>query len=110
MSLENNGKSKVVIAKSLEVSKAVEGALKLVGGLEKAVSNHSSIVVKPNFCGGVPGERGSHTSVAVLDALLELLAPYKRRYSSGNQTGALTGLMRFSSLNIHDLARRYGLR
>jgi uncharacterized protein (DUF362 family) len=109
MSSENNGKSRVVIAKSVEVSTAVENALNLVGGLEKAVSNHSSVVIKPNFCGGVPGERGSHTSVSVLEALLELLAPYKKKVFIGEADGSFNWADEvFSSLNIHDLAKRYG--
>ena len=42
-------KTKVVIVKSSDVSRAVEDALNLLGGLERAVSDYPSILVKPNF-------------------------------------------------------------
>jgi len=106
---ENNGNSKVVITKSSEVSKAVERALTLIGGLEKAVSHYPSVVIKPNFCGGVPGERGSHTSITVLQALLELLAPFKKKVYIGEADGSFNWADEvFSALSIHDVAKRYG--
>ena len=109
MSSENEGKSKVVIVKSADASRAVEKALALVGGLEKAVSRYPSIVIKPNFCGGVPGERGSHTSVAVLEALLQILAPFKKKVFIGEADGSFNWADEvFSALNIGELATRYG--
>lgn len=109
MTLENKKKSTVVIAKSSDVSRAVENALNLIGGLEKVVSDYPSILIKPNFCGGVPGERGSHTSVAVLEVLLELLSPFKKKLFIGEADGSFNWADQvFSSLSIHDLAKRYG--
>ena len=109
MTLENNKKSKVVVVKSSEVSRAVENALNLIGGLENIISDYPSILLKPNFCGGVPGERGSHTSVVVLEALLELLSPFKKKVFIGEADGSFNWADQvFSSLSIHDLAKRYG--
>ncbi|MBW1825395.1 MAG: hypothetical protein JRI87_12760 [Deltaproteobacteria bacterium] len=55
MTSEKDKKAKVVIVKSSDVSEAVENALNLVGGFEKVVSEAPSILLKPNFCGGVEG-------------------------------------------------------
>jgi len=108
MMLENKKKCTVGIAKSSDISRAVENALNLIGGLEKVVSEYPSILIKPNFCGGVPGERGSHTSVAVLEALLELLSPLKKKVFLGEADGSFNWADQvFSSLSIHDVAKRY---
>jgi len=105
----DNKKTEVVIVKSREVARAVENALKLIGGLEKVASDCPSILIKPNLCGGVPGERGSHTSVTVLESLLELLSPFKKKVFIGEADGSFNWADQvFSSLNIHDLAKRYG--
>ena len=106
---ENTKKARVVIVKSSDVSRAVEDALNLLGGLERAISDYPSIVVKPNFCGGVPGERGSHTSVAVLESLLEILSAFKKKIFIGEADGSFNWADQvFSALNIHEVARRYG--
>ena len=109
MMSENTKKARVVIVKSSDVSRAVGDALNLMGGLERAVSDYPSILVKPNFCGGVPGERGSHTSVAVLEALLEILSAFKKKVFIGEADGSFNWADQvFSALNIHEVARRYG--
>ena len=109
MTTENNGKSKVSVVKSTDSLKAVENALNLVGGLERAVAPYPSVLVKPNFCGGVPGERGSHTSLAVLEAVLELLAPLKKKVYIGEADGSFNWADQvFSALSIYQLAKRYG--
>jgi uncharacterized protein (DUF362 family) len=109
MTTTGNGTAHISIVKSSDTRDAVKRALDLVGGLEKAVAQHSSIVVKPNFCGGVPGERGSHTSIAVLEALLGLLAPLKKKVTIGEADGSFERADQvFSALGVHDLARRYG--
>ncbi|MCK5256861.1 MAG: DUF362 domain-containing protein [Deltaproteobacteria bacterium] len=109
MMSENTKKARVVIVKSSDVSRAVEDALNLVGGLERAVFDYPSILVKPNFCGGVPGERGSHTSVAVLESLLEILSAFKKKVFIGEADGSFNWADQvFSALNIHEVARRYG--
>jgi len=111
MTLESNKKSEVVIVKSSVVSRAVENALNLIGGLEKVVSEYPSILIKPNFCGGVPGERGSHTSVTILESLLELLSPFKKQVFIGEADGSFNWADQvFSSLGIYDLAKRYGVQ
>ena len=109
MASENNKKATVVIVKSSDVTKAVENALNLVGGFEKVISGSPSILIKPNFCGGVPGEKGSHTSVAVLKSLLELLLPFKKKVFIGEADGSFNWADQvFSSLNIYEVAKRYG--
>ena len=108
---EKDKKAKVVIVKSSDVSEAVENALRLVGGFEKVVSEAPSILLKPNFCGGVPGERGSHTSIAVLESLLELLSPFKKKVFIGEADGSFNWADKvFSSLNVHETAKRYGAK
>ncbi len=109
MTTTGNGKAKVSVVKSTDSLKAVENALNLVGGLEPAVSSYPSVLVKPNFCGGVPGERGSHTSLGVLEAVLELLAPLKKKVYIGEADGSFNWADQvFSALSIHHLAKRYG--
>jgi uncharacterized protein (DUF362 family) len=109
MTRADNGTAHISIVKSSDTRSAVKRALDLVGGLEKAVAHHSSIVVKPNFCGGVPGERGSHTSIPVLEALLELLAPLKKKVYIGEADGSFNRADQvFSTLGVHDVAKRYG--
>ena len=108
MTRADNGKAHISIVKSSDTRSAVKRALDLVGGLEKAVAQHASIVVKPNFCGGVPGERGSHTSIPVLEALLELLAPLKKKVYIGEADGSFNRADQvFSTLGVHDVAKRY---
>ena len=110
MSAVDNGKAKVSVVKSTDSLQAVENALNLIGGLERAVAPYATVVVKPNFCGGVPGERGSHTSIAVLEAVLELLAPLKKKVYIGEADGSFNWADQvFSALNIHQLAKRYGV-
>ena len=102
-------KTKVVIVKSDEASRAVEHAIDRIGGLEERLSVYPSVVVKPNFCGGVPGERGSHTSIAVLEALLQLLSSFKKKVFIGEADGSFNWADQvFSALNISGVARRYG--
>ena len=110
MTMEDNGKVKVSVVKSTDSLQAVENALNMVGGLESAVAPFPTVVVKPNFCGGVPGERGSHTSLKVLGAVLELLAPLKKRVYIGEADGSFNWADQvFSALNVHQLAKRYGV-
>jgi len=109
MTRTGNGKAHIGIVKSGDTRGAVKRALDLVGGLDKAMAHHSSVVVKPNFCGGVPGERGSHTSIPVLEALLELLAPLKRKVYIGEADGSFNRADQvFSALGVHEVAQRYG--
>ncbi len=104
-------KTRVGIAKAAGVSEAVERALHLVGGLERAVAAHSLVVIKPNLCGGVPGERGSHTSVAAIEALLQLLAPLNKTVYIGEADGSFNWADDVcNALDIYDLAKRYGAR
>jgi len=111
MTRKGNGKAHIGIAQSRDTRSAVKSALDLVGGLEKAVGRHSSIVVKPNFCGGVPGERGSHTSMPVLEALLELLAPLKKKVYIGEADGSFNRADQvFGALSVHDVAKSYGVQ
>ena len=108
MKSENN-RVTVAVVKSSDVTQALQSALTLVGGFEKAISGFSSVVIKPNFCGGVPGERGSHTSTAVLEALLELLSPLKKKIFIGEADGSFNWADEvFTALNTHKLAARYG--
>jgi uncharacterized protein (DUF362 family) len=103
--------ARVGIARAAGVSGAVERALHLVGGLEKAVAGHSSVVIKPNLCGGVPGERGSHTSVAAIEALLQMLAPLKKTVYIGEADGSFNWADDVcNALDIYDLAKRFGAR
>jgi uncharacterized protein (DUF362 family) len=108
MTSEDSGKAKVSVVRSSDSLKAVEKALNLVGGLERAVAPYPSVIVKPNFCGGVPGERGSHTSMAVLEAVLELLAPLNKKIYIGEADGSFNWADQvFSALSVHELAKRY---
>ena len=104
-------RAQVAIAKAAGVAGAVERALQLTGGLEKAVAGHSSVVIKPNLCGGVPGERGSHTSVAAIEGVLQLLSPLKKKVYIGEADGSFNWADDVcNALDIYDLAKRYGAR
>lgn len=102
---------RVGIAKSNSAVEAVEKAVNIVGGIERAVSRHASVVIKPNLCGGVPGERGSHTSLAVIEALLQQLAPLKKTVYIGEADGSFNWADEVcSALGMYELAKRYGAR
>jgi len=102
-------KARVCIAKSTSAAGAVASALNLMGGIETVVARHSSIVIKPNFCGGVPGERGSHTSVAVIEVLLQQLAPFKKTVYIGEADGSFNWADEVcTALGMYDLAKHYG--
>jgi len=104
-------RARVCIAKAAGVAGAVENALRLMGGLEKAVAGYASVVIKPNLCGGVPGERGSHTSVAAIEAVLQLLSPLKKTVYIGEADGSFNWADDVcNALDIYDLAKRYGAR
>jgi len=47
--------------------------------------------LSPICAAAFPGERGSHTSVAAIDAVLQLLSPLKKTVYIGEAMEALTG-------------------
>lgn len=98
----------VVTAHDADVRKAVACCLGRLAGLEDRVKNYSRILIKPNLCGGVAGEQGSHTSPVVLDAVAGYFARFGLPIAIGeadcsfNDAGPL-----FRDLGIHELARRH---
>jgi uncharacterized protein (DUF362 family) len=99
----------ISIAKSSDASSALQSALGLLGGLEKIVADATSILIKPNLCGGVPGDWGSHTHPAVIEALLERLSGLGKRVFIGEADGSFNRADEvFRTLGIDEMARRFG--
>jgi uncharacterized protein (DUF362 family) len=106
----HNREKKVAIVKNADAKAAVALALDLLGGIDDLVKDFSHIVIKPNLCGGVAGEPGSHTSLGVLQAVLEVFSSYALPIIIGEADCSFNhaGNM-FASLRIHELAEKFGV-
>jgi uncharacterized protein (DUF362 family) len=100
---------KVAIAKNSDCRKAVFSSMELLGGIdEKTVKQYPSILVKPNLCGGVPGEPGSHTSIEVLKAVLEVFSTYGSPLYIGEADCSFNDAHEvFTSLRVYQLGKQF---
>ncbi len=103
--------NRIALEKSADPDAAVAAALEKLGDISPLVQRFGHIVIKPNLGGGVPGEPGSHTSCAVLEAVLKIFSGFSRELFIAEADGSFNSADRmFNALAIHDLARRYGAR
>ncbi len=63
----------VSIVRSEETSLAVSKAIDLIIGPDKFLNQQDFVFIKPNVCGGVPGKRGTFTSLEFLSAIVSVL-------------------------------------
>jgi len=103
---------KVSIVRNSDTRKAVFSAVELLGGIdEKMVKQFPSILIKPNLCGGVPGEAGSHTSIEVLRSALEFFSSYSAPLLIGEADCSFNDAHEvFTSLGIYELGKHFGAR
>lgn len=88
---------------------AVVSALESLQDWAATIKDHPRILVKPNFCGGVAGEPGSHTSLAVLEAVLKVISSFKIPFYIGEADCSFNDAEHmFKKLNIYELAKKYG--
>jgi uncharacterized protein (DUF362 family) len=101
---------KVAIAKNSDCRKTVFSSMELLGGVDvKTVKQYPSILVKPNLCGGVPGEPGSHTSIEVLKAVLEVFSTYGSPLYIGEADCSFNDAHEvFTSLRVYQLGKQFG--
>jgi uncharacterized protein (DUF362 family) len=100
----------VSIVRDRDIRKAVFSAIELLGEVVgKKVKRYPSILIKPNLCGGVPGEAGSHTSIEVLKAVLEIFSSYALPLFVGEADCSFNDAHEvFTSLRVYELGKRFG--
>ena len=101
--------NKVCIVRDKDTRKAVSSAIELLGGIDvKTVKQYPSILVKPNLCGGIPGEPGSHTSIEVLKAVLEVFSTYGSPLYIGEADCSFNDAHEvFTSLRVYQLGKQF---
>jgi len=103
--------NRVCIIKEKEAGKAVVSALELLGGVDDLMRRYSHILIKPNLCGGVAGEDGSHTSMTVLAAVVEFFSYSGLPVSIGEADCSFNDAEDlFRSLGVRELGKRFGAR
>jgi len=65
-------KSKVAIVRDADIEKRTRRAVKLVGGIEKAVGRGDKVLIKPNMVGGFPSETGETTDPEFVRVIVEM--------------------------------------
>jgi len=101
----------VSIARASDAAVGVTKALAGVSGWATDLKRHSHILIKPNLCGGVAGEPGSHTSSAVLAAVLEIATSFSLPIYIGEADCSFNDAEQmFERLAIYQLAKKYGGR
>jgi len=107
----HNKHEKICMVKDTDPKKAVNTVLDNLKGLEKRVSAHSHILIKPNLGGGVAGEPGSHTSIGVVRAVLEAFSSFSLPVYIGEADGSFNSADHmFSTLGIHELGKHFNAR
>jgi uncharacterized protein (DUF362 family) len=104
-----NTDQKVSIVRDKDTRKAVFFSMELLGdSIGKLAKQFPSILVKPNLCGGVPGEAGSHTSMEVLKAVLEFFSSYSLPIFIGEADCSFNDAHEvFTSLRVYELGKQF---
>lgn len=98
----------VIVTHDADARKAVTDCMGQLAGLAERIKDFSRILVKPNLCGGVFGERGSYTSPVVLDAVIENLKQFGLPILIGEADCSFNDADRlFRELGIHEMAARH---
>lgn len=99
---------KVCIVKDRDANHAVAAALNNLVDTAELIKKYSHIVLKPNLCGGVAGEPGSHTSIRVLQSVLEIFTSYDLPVYIGEADCSFNDADHvFTSLGIHALGKKF---
>ncbi len=103
---------KVCIIKDSDVHKAVALALEpFQSVIEKGAKQYPSILIKPNLCGGVPGEPGSHTSIEAVRAVTGILKSFGVPLVIGEADCSFNDTAQvFNVLGLHKLAKEFGIQ
>lgn len=102
----------ICIIKDNNVNKAVAAAFEpFQNVLESGLNKYSSILIKPNLCGGVPGEPGSYTNIAVLKAVIDIVSSCGLPLYIGEADCSFNDAEHiFNVLDIYNLAKRCGVQ
>lgn len=99
---------KVCIVKDKDTGNAVTSALEALGGIDELVKKYSHVVIKPNLCGGVSGESGSHTSIKVLRSILEFFSSYSLPMFLAEADCSFNDANHmFRSLGVYELGKKF---
>jgi uncharacterized protein (DUF362 family) len=102
---------KVSIVRDPAVPAAVTSALEALQGWDSSIKNFSHILIKPNLCGGVAGEPGSHTGIAALEAVLAVFSSFGLPLFIGEADCSFNDAdAMFKQLRIHELAKKFNAR
>ena len=76
------------------------------------IRDRSKVLVKPNFCGGLPWEKGSITSLEVLVSVVKMLFDYGfEEVYVGEADGSFNNAdWMFKELNLQNLSEEYGFK
>lgn len=104
-------RKKVSIVRNPDASSAVASALEALEGWDGAVKKFSHVLIKPNLCGGVAGEPGSHTSITALEAVLVVFSSFGLPLVIGEADCSFNDAdQMFRQLRIHELAKKFNAR
>jgi uncharacterized protein (DUF362 family) len=103
---------KVCIIKDSDVHKAISLALEpFQSVIENGARQYPSILIKPNLCGGVPGEPGSHTSIEAVRAVTGILKSFNVPLVIGEADCSFNDTADvFKVLGLHKLAKDLGVQ
>ncbi|MBS7623339.1 DUF362 domain-containing protein [Candidatus Bathyarchaeota archaeon] len=108
--LDVNSLPIVSIVRSEEPLKAVSKAIDLIGGPERFFNEKDFVFIKPNVCGGVPGKRGTFTSLDLISAIASMLKSRVKRVAVGEADSSMYLAERMLKENgIIDCASRLGV-
>jgi uncharacterized protein (DUF362 family) len=102
----------VSVVKSENVEYAVNQCIKLLGGIDSILKSKHKVLIKPNFCGGLPWEEGSITNLKVLITVAKIFldAGFKEVFV-GEADGSFNKAdWMFNELNLQNLAEEHGFK
>lgn len=100
----------VSIVQVEEPSRAVSEAIDLIGGPARFFNEQDFVFIKPNVCGGVPGKRGTFTSIELLSAIVSVLKSRVKRVAIGEADSSMYLAEKMLKENgIIDCASRLGV-
>ncbi|MBS7628768.1 DUF362 domain-containing protein [Candidatus Bathyarchaeota archaeon] len=79
----------VSIVRGKDVSKMVQEAVGLLGGVDRFFNRHDFAFIKPNVCGGISGKTGTFTSVEVVSSIISLLKGKVGRIAVGEADSSM---------------------
>ncbi len=109
--MREDGK-KICLIKDKNIHQAVTRALEpFQAVIETGVKQHVSVLIKPNLCGGVPGEPGSHTNIEVIKAVIDILKAFHVPIVIGEADCSFNDAAQvFNALGLYRLAKDFGIQ